>query len=33
MTLAQDLSHPYSMAMALDRAAFIGQFRREGHGG
>jgi predicted ATPase len=31
ITLAQDLAHPYSMAMALDRAAFIGQFRREGH--
>jgi predicted ATPase len=31
MTLAQDLAHPYSLAMALDRAAFIGQFRREGH--
>jgi predicted ATPase len=31
ITLAQDLAHPYSMAMALDRAAFLGQFRREGH--
>ena len=31
LTLAKDLAHPYSMAMALDRASFLGQFRREGH--
>jgi DNA-binding winged helix-turn-helix (wHTH) protein/predicted ATPase len=29
LTLAQDLSHPYGLAVALDRAAFLGQFRRE----
>jgi predicted ATPase len=29
LSLAQELAHPYSMATALDRAAFIGQFRRE----
>jgi DNA-binding winged helix-turn-helix (wHTH) protein/tetratricopeptide (TPR) repeat protein len=31
LTLAQDLAHPYRMAMALDRASFLGQFRRENH--
>jgi predicted ATPase len=29
LTLAQDLAHPYSMAVALNRAAVLGQFRRE----
>ena len=31
LSLATDLAHPYSIAMALDRASFLGQFRREGH--
>jgi predicted ATPase len=31
LTLAQELAHPYSMAVALNRAAFLGQFRRESH--
>ena len=31
LILAKDLAHPYSLAMALDRASFPGQFRREGH--
>ena len=29
-TLAQKLSHPYSLAQALDVAAMVHQFRREG---
>jgi predicted ATPase len=29
LTLARDLAHPYSMAVALNRAAFLGQFCRE----
>jgi DNA-binding winged helix-turn-helix (wHTH) protein/predicted ATPase len=29
LALAQDLAHPYSMAMALDRASFLGQFCRK----
>jgi DNA-binding winged helix-turn-helix (wHTH) protein/predicted ATPase len=30
LALATDLAHPYSMAMALDRASFLEQFHREG---
>jgi DNA-binding winged helix-turn-helix (wHTH) protein/predicted ATPase len=29
LALAQELSHAYSLAVALDRAAFLGQFRRD----
>jgi predicted ATPase len=29
LTLAQTLAHPYSMAVALNRAAFLGQFCQE----
>jgi DNA-binding winged helix-turn-helix (wHTH) protein/predicted ATPase len=29
LTLAQTLAHPYSMAVALNRAAFVGQFCQE----
>ena len=31
LTLAQTLAHPYSMAVALNRAAFLGQFCQESH--
>ncbi len=31
VTLAQELSHPYSLAIALNIVAFLHQFRREGH--
>jgi predicted ATPase len=31
LTLAQGLSHPYSLAIALDLLAFLHQFRREEH--
>lgn len=31
VTLAQELSHPYSLAIALNVVAFLHQFRREGH--
>ena len=31
LILTKDLAHPYSLAMALDRTSFPGQFRREGH--
>ena len=31
LTLAQELSHPYSLAFALDYAAMLHQFRREAH--
>jgi class 3 adenylate cyclase/predicted ATPase len=31
ITLAQELSHPYSLAAALDYAAFVHCYRREGH--
>ncbi len=31
LTLAQELSHPYSLAIALNIVAFLHQFRREGH--
>jgi hypothetical protein len=30
-TLAQELSHPLSLAAALDYAAFVHQYRRERH--
>jgi predicted ATPase len=30
LTLAQDLSHPYSLGFALNRAARLHQYRREG---
>ena len=30
LTLAQELSHPFSLALALDWAAWLHQFRREG---
>ena len=30
LTLAQELSHPFSLAFALDFAAWLHQFRREG---
>jgi tetratricopeptide (TPR) repeat protein len=29
LALAKKLSHPHSLAVALDRAAFLGQFRRD----
>jgi predicted ATPase len=31
LTLAQELSHPHSLASALDYAAFVHCYRREGH--
>jgi len=31
LTLAQELSHPFSLAFALDYAAYLDHFRREGH--
>jgi len=31
LTLARELSHPYSLAWALDVAAWVHQLRREGH--
>jgi predicted ATPase len=31
LTLAQELAHPYSIAVALNRAAVLGQFRQESH--
>jgi predicted ATPase len=31
LTLAQELGHPFSRALALDYAAMLYQFRREGH--
>ena len=31
LTLAQELSHPYSLAFALDYTAMLHQFRREAH--
>jgi class 3 adenylate cyclase/predicted ATPase len=31
LTLAQELGHPFSHALALDYAAMLHQFRREGH--
>ena len=31
VTLAQELTHPYSLAIALNVVAFLHQFRREGH--
>jgi predicted ATPase len=30
LTLAREVSHPYSLALALDYAAYLHQFRREG---
>ena len=30
LTLAQELSHPYSLAVALDWTAWLHQYRREG---
>jgi class 3 adenylate cyclase/predicted ATPase len=31
LTLAQELSHPFSLAFALEMAAWLHQFRQEGH--